>query len=1156
MKRIATLLAVFMLSTLAFGQCYPTYANDCGSGDYIDGFTFNTINNVGTACGTPGPSNFTDYTALSTSVSQGITYPVTCSPGPTWDQYFVVFIDFNNDLDFDDANEFFDIGFGTAGGSVTANITIPNGLPGGSHLMRVVCQFGNNPILSTESCGNFTWGEVEDYTLIVSPPVADDAATVSIDAPGDGCGLSATETVTATFLNAGTNTINDMTVSYRVNGGAWISENLIGLGIANLATYQHNFATTADLSVPGTYTFDVATNIVGDGFPANDTIFGITVESIPLLGSLPYFEDFESGAGGWLASGTGANWTHGVVNKTNIFGNGGCVSGDSLVFATGLTGDYNNDALEYLTSPCLDFSSATSDPTLTFDQLIRTESCCDELFVEMSFDGGITWNTVGTNTSGYNWYNNGFNNWWSGATSANPGEWTKSGHVLTGSAGQSSVRIRFVFSSDGSVTDEGAAIDNINIDQSVSLSDGLPTGLIAPVSSCGLSNAETIIATFGNNGADSLIGFDVCYILDNGAPMCETVNDTIAPGETYTHTFASTIDLSSVAAYGLDVYIVAPSPDTCAVSSNDTLSFVVQNKPIISSFPYLETFDNGPGGWDANNGANGTWELATPAGAVINSAYSGTNSWITNADGDYNVNDQSAVESPCFDFTSLDSGSWVAMGVWWDSENSWDGANLQISIDTGATWLNVGNFGAPDNWYNDNSINGTPGGSQEGWTGTTFNNGSNEWVIAKHPLDDSLVGVPYALFRVNFGSDGSVTNEGFAFDNFAIGVPPTIDLGPDYIGCGNYELNPGLPGSYEWFTEDTATFTSTLWSTDPIGVFPNTSPAYNDTTYNAIVVYTDTLGLCAMDTVQLTMSPAPWNPLNDTTICYDDTVVYSVPFDTRYTYLWSNGSTADTAEYVYTAGGIVQVTVIDTVSGCSNDTSAMIFQTPAITLADVAVCDGDTAFLDAGSMYDTFAWGTGDTTQVIGVTVAANYSVTVTDTLGCVSSDDADVTINPLPNPSIFGASDTLCDYNDITLDGGAGFSGWDWSTGGTSQMETIAGSSLPAGANTITLTVTDGNGCMAMDSVSIFVDACASLEELAVEFTLFPNPAEGVFNYAFDGNVEALSLELTDVLGKSIWTRNAELQGQIDITDYPRGTYLLRIFNGENAHVIRLVKQ
>ena len=198
-----------------------------------------------------------------------------------------------------------------------------------------------------------------------------------------------------------------------------------------------------------------------------------------------------------------------------------------------------------------------------------------------------------------------------------------------------------------------------------------------------------------------------------------------------------------------------------------TILLGIQTNAQITSYPYSEDFEAGDGGWIADNTTAGTWALGAPAGATINSADSGTNAWMTNLTGVYNANESSTVTSPVFDLSSLTAPS-VEFSIWWNSEFSWDGMVLQSSIDSGASWQNVGAFGDANNWYTDTTINGNPGGQQEGWSGRDVTaNGSAGWVVARHALI-GLGGESNVLLRFAFGSDGSVQDDGIAFDTISV----------------------------------------------------------------------------------------------------------------------------------------------------------------------------------------------------------------------------------------------------------------------------------------------------------------------------------------------------------------------------------------------------
>ncbi len=990
---------------------------------------------------------------------------------------------------------------------------------------------------------------IDDFCIDEAP--ADEAQLNSILTPFGGCGLTANDSLTISVTNNGADTIFTMDMCYVLNATAPVCETFNDTILPG-GTDTIVFTAPIDLSTPGAYDFDVYITLAGDTLNTNDSIFGYSIQSVPTISTFPYSEDFEADNGGWTSEGSGEwEWgapAGGVINSVSA-----CEGGVNA-WVTNLTGNYADNANSDLVSPCIDMSSQTTDPVIVFDITTDSETNWDGTILEVSTDGGGTWTQLGAVGTGANWYNNATDVWWDGTT-----PWMKAGHVLTGTAGQSDVRLRFKFTSDGSNTQEGVAIDNIEINPTAPIVSAVPSALVAPTSSCGLTANEFVIADFANNGVDTLFSFDVCYII-GGTPVCETVNDTLLPGGTYQHAFATAGDFSTVGNIDVDLTIAATGDLS---DCDDTLTAVVVNKPVITSYPYLETFENGQGGWSANNIANSTWEFGTPAQTNINTAFTGMNAWVAGGlTGGYNNNEEGNVESPCFDFTALPTGSWVAMKIAMDCEFSWDGANLQLSDDAGATWTNVGAFGAPD-WYNDNSI-GAFTGNQDGWTGSVVQGSSTgEWIVVKHPLDDTLIGKTDVRFRVNFETDGSGIYEGFAFDDFAISTLPTVDAGPDYNGCGSHLIDPGLVGMYEWFTQDTSAAPTTYpHSNGTSATFANTG--LTDTTYNAIVVYTDSFGLCMSDTAMLTLNPAPLVELNDVSNCVGDTAWFNVDTSSVYTYSWNTGATIDSS---FLAGpGQIVATVTHTGTGCTHSDSANVYQVPLVDLDPVlSACDGDSIFVDAGPNYDVYLWDDGAATSSIYVYTTDTVQVTVTDSIGCVSSDSAILTVNPLPMPTITGTStststiDTICVNHDISLDAGAGFSAYDWSTGGTSQTEPVSGSTLGTGSHDIIVMVTDGNNCMNSDTVTIFVDPCTGIDGLdAIGFTVYPNPSNGIFKYNVDELNNAMTFRLTDATGKLIntWTINNAQVGTIDLTGYARGVYILNVVYGEGQKSIQLIKQ
>jgi hypothetical protein len=180
-----------------------------------------------------------------------------------------------------------------------------------------------------------------------------------------------------------------------------------------------------------------------------------------------------------------------------------------------------------------------------------------------------------------------------------------------------------------------------------------------------------------------------------------------------------------------------------------------------------EKFDNNPLSWRSASAATPTtnsWELGTPDGSAINSAYSGTTCWYTNIPATNAPREQSWVSSPCYDFSGM-KRPMVKMQIWRDFNGRRDGAVLQATTDSSKSWFNIGQLDDGLNWFNEYSILGNPGNQSIGWSAKQ----DGGWIESRHSLD-MLKGKTRVQFRIAYGSDGTVQNtDGFAFDDFWIG---------------------------------------------------------------------------------------------------------------------------------------------------------------------------------------------------------------------------------------------------------------------------------------------------------------------------------------------------------------------------------------------------
>lgn len=145
-----------------------------------------------------------------------------------------------------------------------------------------------------------------------------------------------------------------------------------------------------------------------------------------------------------------------------------------------------------------------------------------------------------------------------------------------------------------------------------------------------------------------------------------------------------------------------------------------------------------------------------------------------------------------------------------------------------------------------------------------------------------------------------------------------------------------------------------------------------------------------------------------------------------------------------------------------------------------------------GSGIYTYTWSDNSNDTTLTVTQSGTYSVTVTDASGCSGIDQVNVNLNPNGNLNLISFNDTtVCPGAAVTLDAGANFASYLWSTGATSQAITT---STPG---VITVVATDANGCNYSDTVTVINSNGATVSignDTALcsggNYTFFPTPS------------------------------------------------------------------
>lgn len=258
-------------------------------------------------------------------------------------------------------------------------------------------------------------------------------------------------------------------------------------------------------------------------------------------------------------------------------------------------------------------------------------------------------------------------------------------------------------------------------------------------------------------------------------------------------------------------------------------------------------------------------------------------------------------------------------------------------------------------------------------------------------------------------------------------------------------------------------FTSFLWSngatTESINV--NQSGTY-------WVQVTDIFGFVSSDTIVIDY-PQIQTPTS-LLYCPGDSLTWNTGLGGNpYTFLWSNGHTADSI--VINTPGVYSVSVLDT-NGCSR-TSPLLYigedPFPAgVSLGpDSSMCNGNTLGLLSGESESvSFLWNTGATSPQIVVNNSGNYSVVVMNANGCNAVDTILVTIVGNAPTVQFQAQQLCADYPTQFTDqstSGDVIQQWNWDFGLAGPPSSVQHPSLlfpGPGTYPVQLSITTDVGC------------------------------------------------------------------------------------------------
>lgn len=456
-----------------------------------------------------------------------------------------------------------------------------------------------------------------------------------------------------------------------------------------------------------------------------------------------------------------------------------------------------------------------------------------------------------------------------------------------------------------------------------------------------------------------------------------------------------------------------------------------------------------------------------------------------------------------------------------------------------------------------NGLNLCSGGSTEldaggGYTSYTWSNSSTGQTLVTGTAGNYTVTV----------SQGTCTGTASATINVG-SFPASVNLSPQNpTGCVGdvITLDAGVGHSgYNW---NNAANGQTITVTD--------SGDY-------VVTVTDANGCTGTATTLVAIHSLPSPVLtpsgNPITICSTDSL--NLGAGGQYdSYLWSNGDTTLTT--TVSAAGTYNVTV--TQNGCSGSSAnakvvnVVASPVPVISPAGTQnICSGHPITLSVDSVFASYLWSNGATSQSIIVDSTGTYNVTVTQN-SCmgVSTNPSTVFVNLTPNAvitevsssshlgvAVLQASPANATYqwlHQFQL-GGA----YDIDLGATFNLDTVSCGDV---AEFYSVVVSQ-NGCV--DTSEAFTVVCTGINDIKtlVNFSVLPNPTQNILtvNYELSG-LTSVEISVFDYTGRAVEQINygSQNRGQHSATmqlgKLTAGVYIMNFSTNAGQFNTKIIKQ
>jgi len=617
-------------------------------------------------------------------------------------------------------------------------------------------------------------------------------------------------------------------------------------------------------------------------------------------------------------------------------------------------------------------------------------------------------------------------------------------------------------------------LSNANISNPVANPVSTTTYVVTVASPCGPLN-DTVIVNVNSSIPASISGnTTIC----NGA----TTTLTATGGGNYSWNTGATTAAITVTPTTNTTYSVIVGSGSCTTTATATVAVTNGVNATINGPTAVCTGNSAT--LTASGGTNYSWNTgATTANIVVTPTSSSTYSVIVSSGtcsgtASITVNPGSNITASVSGNTTICSGSTATLTASGGSNYSWStgSSNAVVSVTpvtTAATTYSVivSSGSCSDTAYvNVNSVPATSvyvSGNNIiclGDASTLTATGGNSYLWSTGSTATTIVVAPAATSTYTIIAFGAFCND---TGPVTVTVVPqaTATVSPSTTICSGQSAILTASGG-----------TSYSWNTGAIATSISVSPSSNST-YSVVVA----IGACSdTATTSVAVLPTPTVTVtNNTTICGGDVITLNASGGSGY--LWSNGAVS--SSITVNPATNTTYSVIASSGTCSDTGKITVTVSAAPTAAILGnsnICAGFATTLTATG-FGTYAWSTGETTNVIHPTTSGTYSLIVS--IGTCTATAVTI-LNVVPNPNAAVSPDIIIVQGQSTDLSASGGTNYIWSNGMNGGTISVS----PTATTKYCVTVYDANNCQDTACVNVIVEICSNAGTLFLPNAFSPN--------------------------------------------------------------------